>query len=59
LQENLTKEDKATNSNSASLAAQSSPPEDDDDEAQADGPSQDGGPGDNSALHFLFVKFLI
>jgi len=44
MKENLTKEDKATNSNSASLAAQSSPPEDDDDEAQADGPSQDGGP---------------
>jgi methionyl aminopeptidase len=59
LQENLIKEDKAANSNSAALAAQSSPPEDDDDEAQTDGPSQDGAPGDNSVLHFLFAKFLI
>ena len=52
LQENLIKEDKAANSNNVVLAAQSPTPEDDD-EAQADGPSQDGAPGDNSA------KFLI
>jgi hypothetical protein len=49
-QENLIKEDKAANNNHSVLAAQSSPPEDDDDEAQADGPSQNGAPGDNSTL---------
>ena len=49
-QENLIKEDKAANNNHSVLAAQSSPPEDDDDEAQADGPSQDGAPGDNYTL---------
>ena len=49
LQDNLIK-DKAANSNHSVLAAQSSPPEDDDDEAQADGPSQDGAPGDNYTL---------
>jgi len=59
LQENLIKGDKASSSNSATLAAQSSPPEDDDDEAQADGPSQDGAPGDNSSLHFHFAKCLM
>nr|CAB3479853.1 unnamed protein product [Digitaria exilis] len=42
--ENLTKDDKAANSNSAVRTAQSSSPEDDDDEAHADGPSQDGAP---------------
>jgi hypothetical protein len=52
LQDNLIK-DKAANSNNSVLAAQPSPPEDDDDEAQADGPSQDGAPGDNLAKFFL------
>jgi hypothetical protein len=59
LQENLIKQDKAASSNGAVLASQSSPPEDDDDEAQADGPSQDGAPGDISTLHILFAEFLI
>ena len=58
LQENMIKEGKAANSNGAVPAAQSSPPEDDD-EAQADGASQDGAPGGNSALQVLFPKFLI
>ena len=54
----MIKEGKAANSNGAVPAAQSSPLEDDD-EAQADGASQDGAPGGNSALQVLFPKFLI
>ncbi|RLM61439.1 methionine aminopeptidase 2B-like [Panicum miliaceum] len=44
-EENMIKEGKAANSNGAVPAAQSSPREDDD-EAQADGASQDGAPGE-------------
>lgn len=46
LQADLIKEGKTANSNGVVPAAQSSPPEGDD-EAQADGASQDGAPGDN------------
>jgi len=52
----MIKEGKAANSNGAVPAAQSSPPEDDD-EAQADGASQDGAPGGNSACKFSFPNF--
>lgn len=55
LQESLIEEGKAATSNGAAPAAQSSPPEDDE-AAQADGASQDGAPGDNSALQVLFPK---